>query len=67
MHPIGDDYPLPFHPLELGEELLRAELGFVLEGRPAPDDVEPFDIPMYTFTPGKEPASGRRLFRRRAG
>src|SRR3954471_20139179 len=64
-HPVGDGYPLPFHPLDLGEELLRAELGFVLEGRPAPDDVEPFDIAMYTFSPGEAVASGRRFFRKR--
>ena len=63
-HPIGDGYPLPFHPLDLGEELLRAELGFVLEGRPDPGDVEPYDIPMYTFTPA-QPAKGRGFFRKR--
>jgi hypothetical protein len=49
-HPEDDDYPLPFHPLELAEELLRAELGFVLEGMPRPDDIDPYDIPMFTFT-----------------
>jgi hypothetical protein len=62
-HP-EDDYPLPFHPLELAEELLRVELGFVLEAMPAEGDVEPYDIPMFTFTPA--PAERRRrLFRRR--
>ncbi|AGL17378.1 hypothetical protein [Actinoplanes sp. N902-109] len=43
-HPVPVDpgspdqsaYPLPFHPLELGEEALRALFGFVLEGRPDP-------------------------------
>ncbi|MEU4219703.1 DUF6928 family protein [Actinoplanes sp. NPDC026623] len=33
-------YPLPFHPPALGEEALRALFGFVIEGRPRPDDVD---------------------------
>lgn len=42
-HPVetdpGDDpYPLAFHPLELGENALRALFGFVYEGVPQPDD-----------------------------
>lgn len=28
----GDDYPLPFHPLELGEAALKELFGYVLEG-----------------------------------
>jgi hypothetical protein len=36
-HPV-DDYPLPFHPLELGEEALRALLGFNYEGYILDDD-----------------------------
>ncbi|WP_405605221.1 DUF6928 family protein [Streptomyces sp. NBC_01410] len=39
----GEDeepYPLPFHPLDLGEEALRALCGFIQEGRPEPDDVD---------------------------
>ncbi|MGC9382829.1 DUF6928 family protein [Streptomyces sp. MH13] len=32
-------YALPFHPLELGNEALRALFGFLLEGRPLPEDV----------------------------
>lgn len=35
-----DAYPLPFHPLELGEEALRELFGFVLEGYPHPDDLD---------------------------
>jgi hypothetical protein len=42
-------YPLPFHPLELGEEALRALFGFVIEGRPEPTDLDPFAVPMYGF------------------
>jgi hypothetical protein len=48
----GEDqepYPLPFHPLELGEEALRALLGFVLEGLPTSEDVDAFEIPMHGF------------------
>ena len=33
--PTEDPYPLPFHPLELGEKALRALFGFVIEGSPA--------------------------------
>ncbi|MFD4168975.1 DUF6928 family protein [Streptomyces albidoflavus] len=35
-----EPYPLPFHPLELGEEALRSLYGFVQEGYPEPDDVD---------------------------
>ncbi|MEV0729549.1 hypothetical protein [Polymorphospora sp. NPDC050346] len=44
-----DPYPLPFHPLELGEDALRALFGFVLEGRPDPDDVDPYEVPLQGF------------------
>ena len=33
----GDEYPLPFHPLELGEAALRALFGYELEGLVEPD------------------------------
>nr|WP_239314193.1 hypothetical protein [Plantactinospora mayteni] len=42
-------YPLPFHPLDLGEQALRALFGFVIEGRPDPDDIDPFDIHLHGF------------------
>jgi hypothetical protein len=42
-------YPLPFHPLELGEEALRALFGFVLEGYPDPDDIDPDTVHLYGF------------------
>jgi hypothetical protein len=53
-HPVEsmfseDPYPLPFHPLELGEQALRALFGFILEGRPDPDDIDPFDIHLHGF------------------
>ncbi|GAA1421963.1 DUF6928 family protein [Catellatospora coxensis] len=55
-HPVepwpGEDdepYPLPFHPLELGEEALRELFGFVLEGYPEPDDLDVESVPMFGF------------------
>lgn len=45
----GRAYPLDFHPLELGAEALRNLCGFVLEGRPAPGDIEPFDVHLHGF------------------
>jgi uncharacterized protein DUF6928 len=44
-----DDYPLPFHPLELGEEALRALFGFVIEGYPDDSDVDAETVPMIGF------------------
>ena len=44
-----DPYPLPFHPLELGEDALRALFGFIVEGLPDPDDVDPYDVPLQGF------------------
>ncbi|MER5951294.1 hypothetical protein ABT127_35195 [Streptomyces sp. NPDC001904] len=46
----GDDrYPLPFHPLDLGEEALRALCGFIQEGTPRPDDVDADAIALHGF------------------
>ncbi|HEX4832109.1 MAG TPA: hypothetical protein VH478_13580 [Trebonia sp.] len=49
--PAGDDEPcpLPFHPLDFGEEALRALFGFVIEGRPQPGDVKARKVPMHAF------------------
>jgi hypothetical protein len=47
--PNQGPYPLPFHPLDLGEEALRALFGFILEGMPQPTDVDPYSVPMYGF------------------
>jgi hypothetical protein len=47
--PDQRSYSLPFHPLELGEAALRALFGFILEGRPRPDDVDPFNVPMCGY------------------
>ncbi|MFC4041070.1 DUF6928 family protein [Dactylosporangium siamense] len=53
-HPVGSTfpgdgpYPLPFHPLEVGDAALRGLLGFVLESR-RPDDVDPFGVHLHGF------------------
>ena len=47
---MGDDpYPLPFHPLELGEAALRALFGFVIEGRYEATDVDTEAVVMHGF------------------
>jgi hypothetical protein len=47
--PDQGPYPLPFHPLELGEEALRELFGFVIEGRHDPADIDAEDVPLYGF------------------
>ncbi|GAA1388487.1 DUF6928 family protein [Catellatospora chokoriensis] len=47
--PDDEPYPLPFHPLELGEDALRELFGFVLEGMPEPDDVAVETVHMHSF------------------
>ncbi|GGP87358.1 DUF6928 family protein [Streptomyces sindenensis] len=44
-----EPYALPFHPLELGNEALRALFGFLLKGRPSPEDVGPDEVPLLGF------------------
>ncbi|PTA42898.1 hypothetical protein [Micromonospora sp. RP3T] len=44
-----DPYPLPFHPLDLGEEALRALFGFIIEGRPSPDDIDADAVHLHGF------------------
>ncbi|MBD2898305.1 hypothetical protein amrb99_72720 [Actinomadura sp. RB99] len=55
-HPVPHDpvwteepYPLPFHPLDLGEDALRGLLGFVLEGEVRPDDADPHEVELLGF------------------
>ncbi|WP_431046046.1 DUF6928 family protein [Roseateles sp. L2-2] len=43
-----DAYPLPFHPLELGEAVLLARFGYQLEGG-GEASVDPFSIPLLHF------------------
>ena len=47
--PDQGPYPLPFHPLELGEEALRALFGFVVEGHPDPDDIDADAVHLHGF------------------
>ncbi|WP_369149011.1 hypothetical protein [Streptomyces sp. R44] len=44
-----EPYALPFHPLDLGNEALRALFGFLLEGRPLPEDVDSDEVPLLGF------------------
>ncbi|MGW0703755.1 DUF6928 family protein [Streptomyces sp. NPDC002867] len=43
------NYPLPFHPLNLGNEALRNFFGFILEGRPDADCFDPEEITLCGF------------------
>jgi hypothetical protein len=43
------EYALPFHPLELGEEVLADQFGFILEGVPREDLYDPSDKPLFVF------------------
>lgn len=61
--PVDDEddeeaYPLPFHPLELGEDALRHFFGFIREGRRDPADVDPSEVHLIGFriTPAKAAA-----------
>lgn len=46
-HALDESYPLPFHPLELGEAALLDLFGYQLEGEI--QDVEPWEIPLVGF------------------
>ncbi|HLZ14080.1 MAG TPA: hypothetical protein VKP58_15975 [Candidatus Acidoferrum sp.] len=54
-HPVTDDpkesYPLPFHPLELGEVVLKEFFGYQLEGFGPVDSalLEPESIPLVRY------------------
>jgi hypothetical protein len=59
--PNQQPYPLPFHPLDLGEDALRALFGFIVEGYPHPDDIDAEAVHLYGFRvtdpSGKEQAA----------
>lgn len=44
-----EPYPLPFHPLDMGEDALRALFGFILEGMPMDTDIDADTVPLYGF------------------
>jgi hypothetical protein len=54
-HPATDDededaeYPFPFHPLELGEEVLKQFFGYQLEGPNHPALLDPETIPLVKY------------------
>lgn len=48
-HPVDDEYPLPFHPLELSEAAMLLHLGFQFEGMPSEWVCEPSEIPVARF------------------
>ena len=52
-HPATDDgedaYPLPFHPLELGEVVLKEFFGYQLEGFGDPAPIDPEAIPLLKY------------------
>jgi hypothetical protein len=74
-HAEVDDYPHPFHPLELGEAAMAWMFGSFGEG--APDDavqrglgdlLDPFDVPMHGFrVGGSRQAPRKKLLRRLFG
>jgi len=45
----SEPYALPFHPLDFGEDALRALCGFIQEGRPHPDDVDAEAVRLHGF------------------
>jgi hypothetical protein len=60
-----DDYPLPFHPLELGEAALREFFGFQLEGFVDPTLFEPERVSMLRFdvgSPAKAPGKAKEVW-----
>lgn len=50
--PVGSDYPLPFHPLDMAEAAIRTYLGIYVEGQPAPGLVGPDRIQLELFRRG---------------
>lgn len=53
-----EPYALPFHPLDLDEDALRAFCGFIQEGRPEPDDVDADAIELYRPTRARSRRAG---------
>lgn len=43
------DYPFPFHPLDLAEATREAFLGYVLEGMPKENHLDPGKIPLMIY------------------
>ena len=47
--PDEDPYPLPFHPLDLGQAAQRHLFGFVTDGPDHPDDVSTGEVDLLGF------------------
>jgi len=47
--PNAEPYPLPFHPLDLGEHALRALFGFANQTAPQPGDINTFAVRLHGF------------------
>jgi hypothetical protein len=56
--PDPDD-PLPFGPMALGEEALRAFFGFVYDGEPRPGDLDPSEVALVGVRLGWPPRPRR--------
>jgi hypothetical protein len=60
-YPAVDDdeepeaYPLPFHPLDLGEAALKDRFGYQLEGFVDPSLLEPESIPLVRYKRSRSP------------
>jgi len=50
-----DEYPLPFHPLEMGDAALYELFGYQLDGYIEGEMLDPDSIPLMAFTPVKKP------------
>lgn len=56
--PDRSAYPLPFHPLDLGEATLRELVGFVIEGQPIDSDIDADAVQLTGFeVPPANPAT----------
>jgi len=49
-HPMdADDYPYPFHPLDMADAALKALFGYTLLSEPDTDGINPVTIPLMCF------------------
>ncbi|MGK5556355.1 DUF6928 family protein [Actinomadura kijaniata] len=65
----GEPYPLPFHPLDMGEDALLALFGFTLEGGHEADEVDASRVPtrgFRVFDPTGEEQAAREAMREEA-
>ena len=69
--PGQEPYALPFHPLDLGEDALRALCGFTLEGRRQADDIDALRVHLHGFRvtdpSGEEQAAREAMYEHARG